>query len=162
MDYFYIKSNAFVALFKTQNKRSSCHVIPSKGLRSKIAASQSLTYEVKKVFIDEVTGEVEKPDEQMSDDEQFNLDEIMAEMEDPINLDTTEGETKINEQYFKLAMKEAIQIYQFTGSNVQVFFNLLQNYLGGQLQTSEDMIIEVMAPAPFLNCVYKEADILYE
>lgn len=98
----------------------------------------------------------------MSDDEQFNLDEIMAEMEDPVNLDTTEGEQKINRQYFEMAMKEAIQIYQFTGSNVQMFFNLLQNYLGGQLQNQEDMIIEIMAPAPFLNCVYKEADILYD
>ena len=110
MDYFYIKSNAFIAQFKTQNKRTSCHVIPSKGLRQEITSS-SLAYDVKKVFVDEVTGEVEKPDEPMSDDEQFNLDEIMADMVNPINLDTGENQDKINESYFKMAMRDRIQFY---------------------------------------------------
>ena len=52
----------------------------------------------------------------------------MANLENPLNM--LKVETKLNESYFHLKMKEHFKLYTFEKSNIQTFFNLLANFVG--------------------------------
>jgi len=59
----------------------------------------------------------------------------MENMQDPenLNMDTGEG-TRMNEQYFKLNLSQHSLLFTFSAKNVQMFFNLLSNFVASRLQ----------------------------
>lgn len=63
-----------------------------------------------------------------------------------------------------LKFKEAEYVYQFDQPNtVHGIYNILTNYvLRSEKQRKASALTRIIAPAPFINCVYKECSLLYK
>ena len=62
----------------------------------------------------------------------------MADLETPLNLAADNNTTVLNEQYFKLQVKNHTKLYTFKKKNVHTFFNLLLNFVGQKISLNSN------------------------
>ena len=111
---------------------------------------------MKKTFLEENSEGEEPQEEEPSDDDDIDIE---ADKLNP-NINFQKEATVLNEQYFKLQHKDNFKMYTFESLNVQIFMNLIANFLGEKLH-NKNVYGEIIAPYPFVNCTYNECNILY-
>ena len=92
-----------------------------------------LEFDTEKILVDEEssnTDENNKNQKVVDDEDPLDLDEIMAGLQTPINMQT--NDEVMNENYFSLRMKNHIKLYTFKNNNVQAIYNLIANYIGNK------------------------------
>ena len=113
-----------------------CQAIPSPAMAQRILDHPNLTFKMEKCFNEEEEEDSEdvrtakKKEEggEDEDDEPLDMEQVMANLETPLNMN--KANTKLDESYFKLKMKEHFKIYTFQRKDIQTFFNLLANFVG--------------------------------
>jgi hypothetical protein len=113
-----------------------------------------LKFEVKKTILDQ-DSENEQPVSEPSSDDDIDIE---ADKLNP-NINFQKEEVVLNEQYFKMQLKDNFKMYTFREMNVQVFINLIANFIGEKLDSN--VYGEILAPYPFINCTYNECNISY-
>jgi len=80
------------------------------------------------------------------EEEKWDLDAVMGEMENPVNLQR--NETEMNHGYFKLHLKNHFKVFTFEKNHVSLFYDLLVNFVGQELtlNSKKQMFCQVLSP----------------
>ena len=72
-----------------------------------------------------------------------------------------ESDKKAN-KFFTLQHRETIQLYQYkTNESVHALFNVLLSYCAHLKKDITQTGICILAPKPFINCLYKECNLTF-
>ena len=88
-------------------------------------------------------------------------------MQDTINLEEKDNLKLSSMHHFKLNRREVVQVLRFTGrQNCHQLYLLLLNYISQMNEkrktTKEGPQTQIIAPRPFMDCIYKECTMTYK
>lgn len=102
------------------------------------------------------------------DSEPLDLDDLMEEMQQPINFQSNDQLKRSSMHHFTLNPRDVVSIYTFEGRNgVHQLYLLLLNYLAGFAGKRSSGVTpggntRIFAPRPFLDCLYKQCSMTYK
>ena len=152
MPCFYIRNQASIALFKIDpvSRSPIAELVPSLNLAKLIKETLSANcYTVQNIYEDDdelnkaesdlISGKTKKTPNQSEvqteyadgeDSEHLDLDDLMEEMNEPINLAEADNLKLSSMHHFKLKPRDVVQVYRFSGrQSCHALYMKLLNYV---------------------------------